>query len=292
MILASARFFCGNFIAMGICVWLSGMGTAQADNPLPDIAEFDGSNGVSLPGHLSLDIIDSGTIEFHVAATWKGVASHDPVILSALTPVGPRYAVAISGDKQAIGLARNEDWDMTEFDFSDGRFHHVAFVVINGITDVYIDGEHEDSLLTGFGDQEVSSFHLASLNGEVAPFQGKLAGLRIWDAPLDPEDLTRFSKINIFSPEGLKHPDIEALIAVGDFSGKAATMTLMYTDGEIFQFREPDASAEDVAEMLPMSEADLAAAAAFDAENEVPDPAVEIREVFNQALEVSDDNRK
>lgn len=262
----------------------------SGESKRPDTAVFDGTNSVSLPGHFALDVVASGTIEFFVAAKWRGKAPHDPVIFSALTPKGPRYAVAITGDKQAIGLAREEDWDMTEFDFSDGKMHHVAFVVMNGVTDVYIDYEHEDTLLTGFGSEDVTSFHLGSLNGAVAPFKGALANLRIWDTPLDPDDMKRFARLDIFSPKGLTHPDIDALVAVGQFAKKPPTLILVEADPRTLG---PDAerivvTPDDLVAVEPILDVDLAAAAEFDAENPEFKDEENVAEIFQKALEETD----
>ncbi len=260
-----------------------------AEKYRPPVARFNGTENISLPGHVSLELVESGTLEFFVAAKWKGKAQHDPVLFSALTPKGPRYAIAITGDKQAIGLARDEDWDMAEFDFSDGKMHHVAFVVMNGVTDVYIDGKHEDTLLTGFGETEVTSFHLGSLNGKIAPFKGALAGLRIWDTPLDPDDLNRFKYVHIFSRRGMKHPDFDALVAVGDFLDQVPTLTLLHTDADSLLPEDPGAPTGDDAPVEILENVDLKAAAEYDAENQTADEPLDLMEIYNKALVETDD---
>lgn len=249
----------------------------------PPVLLLDGTNGVNLPGHFLLDIPKSGTIEFYVAARWKRSLDYDPVVLAALTPEGPRYAVAITGDRQAIALASKNSWDLVEFDFSDGKMHHVAFVVLDGITDVYIDGIHEDLIDAGFGDQPTTSFHIGSLNGEVLPFKGAIAALKIWETALDPNDIAKFRDVDMLSEKGQTHPDYDALAAVGAFGSPTPTLTLLESDPGL---AEVDPSLISEIEALPETETfDAALADEYDAEN-APDPEdVDILSVFEAALE-------
>jgi hypothetical protein len=150
------------------------------------------------------------------------------VILSYLGDAGPLYTVVMTADRQAIGLMSGKDWDLDQFDFTDGKLHHVTLVVMGDATEVYIDGKHDDTLMIGFGQGVGRSLHIGSLDGVASPFKGGLAGLRIWNTPLSEADIDAYKLVDIFSPEGRKHPDFDALVGASDFTGGAVKFNLTH----------------------------------------------------------------
>ncbi len=203
----------------------------------PQTARFDGTNGIDLPGQETLDLGEVSTIEFWVKPTWTSLR-HDPVILSAIGDDKPRYAVFMTADKRGIGLYSGTDGDLAEFDFSDGKSHHVAFVNLGDLTDVYVDGELVDSITLAFDSSMATrSFHVGSADGKTAPFTGSIGEVRLWDMALEGDDIAAFMRIGILSQEGLAHPDIASLVGVSDFANgrrnfalvnNAATMRELY----------------------------------------------------------------
>jgi len=183
----------------------------------PPTARFDGSSSISFPADLSLDFPEYATIEFWVAATWTEL-DYDPTILSYVGAEGPRFALILTGDRQGVGMLAGEDWDAVGFDFSDGKMHHVAFVILGDETDVYIDGEFGRTLAVSIADVPAQRLNLGSYNGVDGGFPGALAGLRIWDAPVDADYIATFRQIDVTSERGRRHPMIDALVAISYFA--------------------------------------------------------------------------
>jgi hypothetical protein len=214
------------FKLVGLLVALFISDNVWSQSTPPPVARFDGSAQLSFPADLSLDFSDYGTVEFWVSATWEQL-DYDPTILSYLGPQGPRFAFIIMGDRQGIGMLAGDQWDAVEYDFSDGLMHHVAFVVLGDETDVFIDGQYQSTLAVTIADLPASGLHLASFNGSYAGFPGALADLRIWDAPLDGDDINVYRKFDISSEEGLGHPMIDSLVGVGYFSEGRRSILLL-----------------------------------------------------------------
>ncbi len=189
----------------------------NADPYKPPIARFDGNNSISFPADLSLDFSEYATIEFWVAATWTEL-DDDPTILSYVGAEGSRFALILTGDRQGIGMLAGEDWDAVSFDFSDGKMHHVAFVFLGDETDVYIDGEFGRTLAVSIADVPARRLNLGSYNGVDGGFPGALAGLRIWDAPLDADYIAAFRQVDVTSERGRRHPMIDSLVAISYFA--------------------------------------------------------------------------
>lgn len=206
---------------------------AQSRDDAPSIGSFDGTDSLSFPAELSLVLGEVASIELWVKPTWDEDPGYDPALLSALGPDGVRYAVVMSAAKDAIGLYSGPDWDYVEFDFSDGRLHHVAFVVLGDLTDVYIDGEPVDSIAQGIANVPITTFHVGSLNGLDSAFIGELAGVRIWDTALDGDDIAAYRQDGIFSAKGLTHPDFQELVGVTDFADGARTFILMNNEDSL-----------------------------------------------------------
>jgi hypothetical protein len=193
----------------------------------PQAARFDGTNGIDLPGHETLDLEDVSTIEFWVRPGWTRL-SQDPVLLSAIGDNKLRYAVFMSADKSGIGLYSDSDSDVAEFDFTDGNAHHVAFVNQGDLTDVYVDGELVDTITLAFDTSIATrSFHIGSADGKTAPFTGSIGEIRLWDTALEGDDIAAFMRIGILSKEGLAHPDIASLVGVSDFASGRRNFALV-----------------------------------------------------------------
>lgn len=201
-------------------------GGAHGQSWRPPVAVFDGKTSVNFPADPSLELSGYGTIEFWVAPRWSTPPDDDPVILSYLGESGPLYTVVMTADRQAIGLMSGSDWDLTQFDFTDGKLHHVALVVMGEATEVYIDGKHNDTLMIGFSQGVGRSFHIGSLDGVFSPFKGGLAGLRIWNTTVSEADIDAYKMVDIFSREGRKHTDFDALVGASDFANGAMKVNL------------------------------------------------------------------
>ncbi len=177
----------------------------------PPLAKFTGIDSVTYPDDISLEFKRFATIEFWVAASWNKL-DYDPAILSYLGDQGARFAVLMQADRKGIGFMAGQKWAVAPFDFSDGKLHHVAFIVIDSRTTVFVDSEIIAIMPISIADLPSRDFNIGSFNGRDAQFIGSLAGLRIWDTALDPDDIAAYRLIDLKSEEGLKHPEIDSLV--------------------------------------------------------------------------------
>lgn len=225
------KFLITASIAFGV---VASMHTAAiAQQPLtaiitndPQTAKFDGTTSLNFPGEESLNLTDVSTIEFWVKPTWSKLG-YDPVLLSAMGDEKARYAIVMGADRKSIGLLSGDDWDYVDFDFDDGKSHHVAFVNLGDLTDVYIDGEPVDSITQPIAELPVRTFHIGSANGVNNLFVGQLSEIRLWDIALDGDDIAANMRVHILSPEGLKHPDLDSLVGVSDFANNRRSFSLL-----------------------------------------------------------------
>lgn len=213
-----------------ICLHIANISVAQTS---PKFANFDGTNALSFPAEDSLLLSEIATIEFWVQPKWTSALDVAPAILSAIGPQGPRYAVVMTGKMEAIGLVSGDSWDYAEFDFGDGKPHHVALVARGELTEVYIDGVAQDTLVVSIQDLPVTSFHMGSLNGFDNLFVGQIAGLRLWNAALDEESIEQYRKTYIMDKAAFSHPDYEFLVGASDFQKDQRSFTLMSNDDDL-----------------------------------------------------------
>lgn len=202
-------------------------GTSVSAEERPTVIEFDGALSLAFPHDDTLEIEEYGTIEFWVEPGWSGAQDYDPVILSSIGDEGLRYAIVMSEEKDAIGLFSGTEWDLTTFDFNDGKLRHVAFIIMGDFTKVFVDGEYVDTLAQGIADVTPTQFHIASIDGVNSRFTGRLGGIRIWDTDLPEESIIAFKDIKLLSKDGVKHPDLDELIGVSEFSDKDQEFVLM-----------------------------------------------------------------
>lgn len=214
---------------------------ASAEGYRPALAKFNGQEGASFPDDVSLNFKRFGTIEFWVAARWDSV-DYDPAIVSYLGNLGPRFAILMPADKQGIGMMADQKWEVAPFDFSDGKLHHVAFIVIDSRTSVFIDDELAAILPIGIADLPAHSFSIGSFNGKDAGFVGALAGLRIWDSAVDPDDIAAYKLVDLNSAKGAEHPSQYTLVGTSDFDSGKVNFSLVGEPLSLFAPRVVDDS--------------------------------------------------
>lgn len=189
----------------------------QAPAYQPTVAVFDGKNSATFPAAPSLNVNGLATVEFWVSPRWTGKLGYDPVLISYTGPDGPRFAVAMSDDKKAIGIIAGAETDYVTFDFSDGRMHHVAFVFGEDTADVYINGVFVDTLAIAIADVPATAFILGSANGTDMSFKGGLADVRLWNTALDLGTIAAWRLGDPLRP-GAKHPAVNSLIGRSSFA--------------------------------------------------------------------------
>lgn len=205
----------------------AGASLAQSQAPAyrPAMAMFDGRNSVSFPSAPSLDVTRIATLEFWAAPSWKGALGFDPFLISYVGPEGPRFSVVMGGDQKAIGILAGDQSDYTEFDFSDGKAHHVAFVFVQDTADVYIDGAFVNTLSISIADLPASHFILGSANGTDLAFKGGLADVRIWSTALDQATIAAWRFADPLGGKA-KHPEADSLIGRSAFENGRRSFAL------------------------------------------------------------------
>ncbi|MCP5180554.1 MAG: LamG domain-containing protein [Pseudomonadales bacterium] len=252
-----------------LAVLLLVLGSLAVAEDKPAFAVFDGTREsvLNFPAHTLLELDDLATIEFWVRPGWKTAPDADPVVMSAMGMQGARYGVFLTADGRGVGLYAGDDYDYTAFDFTDGFYHHVAFVMLGDLTDVYIDGVFEDSLAIGIrSDLPITTLHIGSANGSEALFQGELGDIRIWNTALDPDDIATFRKVPLYLPGAANHPEDYALVGYSNFSADQRTFVLPGNDSTFEELLEDVAyriadsqGAVDEAPVADALEAELAA---------------------------------
>ncbi|MCG8492414.1 MAG: LamG domain-containing protein [Sneathiellales bacterium] len=197
-------------------------GSAGQKKPyVPDIAEFDGTNGIAVEADPGLTIRETGTIEFWVAPGWKKDPGYDPVVLSNAGPEGVLYLVSILADRKGIEVAAGDRSVYAAFDFTDDKMHYVAISDYEDELLIYIDAKLVGRF-EGFSFKDLPSAGLwiGTGDGVSAPFKGAIAALRIWSYAIAPEDLILFSLKDVSADENNIHPALDYLQGISDFDNR------------------------------------------------------------------------
>jgi len=213
-----------SLLKLAACVALIGaipLASVAADDAAytPDIAELAPGNEMAFPPDQDFYLENKGTIEFWLAADWKTAPDYDPVAISNVGSDGASYMIAVLRDRDGLGLLSGDLEETIPFDFSDGAFHHVAVTSGDGVVLAYIDGEVCGAYEMSLTDLPSSGFFIGSSDGTHDPFAGAIAGLRIWSAPLEVDDLVSYARKDIFA-QGDEHPAIENLVALSVFDSR------------------------------------------------------------------------
>lgn len=198
------------------------VGSAEQKKPyVPDIAEFDGTNGIAVEADPGLTIRETGTIEFWVAPGWKKDPGYDPVILSNAGSEGVLYLVSILADRKGIEVAAGSRSVYAAFDFTDEKMHYVAISDYGDELLIYVDaklvGRFEDF---SFEDLPSAGLWIGTGDGVSAPFKGAIAALRIWSYAIEPEDLVLYSLKDVSEDEEDIHPGLDYLQGISDFDNR------------------------------------------------------------------------
>lgn len=199
-------------LAMAVCA-----APAEAQY-IPDIVELDGQTTLEFPADERMILVGGSTIEFWVQPDWTEDPGYDPVVVSNTGAQGPSWLVAMLRDRDGIGVMVGEESDIAPFDFTDGEMHHVAVVDYGEIVQVLVDNVAVADLDLTFRDLPSSGFWIGSADGANGAFKGAIAGLRIWDIAVSPDDISRFAMVDIFDEATAVHPDLEWLVGVSDFA--------------------------------------------------------------------------
>lgn len=197
---------------------------ALAQTYTPDILELDGGDGLEFFPEESYNISGYGTVEFWVIPDWQEDPGFDPVILSNAGEQGPSYLVALLRGRDGLGLVTGNREEIVAFDFTDGKMHHVAINDYGDALLVYIDHILVGRFDAGFQQLPSSGLWVGTADGTLSPFVGAVAALRFWGVPVEPDDLKKYARKDIFGGNG--HPDLDYLTAVSDFANGDITVIL------------------------------------------------------------------
>jgi hypothetical protein len=188
-----------------------------AQSYVPDLLELDGTVTLQFPADDRMALEGGATIEFWVQPDWKSDPGYDPVILSNAGEEGALYLVAIAREKDGLGIMSGDLFEMVPFDFTDGKLHHVNITDYGDTMLVFVDGVLISELPLTFKKRPSKGFWIGSADGENDLFVGAIAGLRIWDIPVDADNVLDFMMAPIAPLEGKDHPDLKWLVGASDF---------------------------------------------------------------------------
>lgn len=188
---------------------------AAAQDYRPDIIEMNGTFELTFEADPAFTLADEGTVEFWAQPDWTEDPGFDPVLLSNIGPDGPSYIIAISGDREAVVVVSGEEEDVFTFDFTDGKMHHIAINQFSDGINVLVDGQVVGESEMNLQDLDSDGLWIGSVDGEISPFYGAIAGMRFWDYVPERNTLLVYAQRDVVLDE---HPELEQLSAISDFA--------------------------------------------------------------------------
>ncbi|MEZ5459967.1 MAG: LamG domain-containing protein [Steroidobacteraceae bacterium] len=189
---------------------------ARAADYTPDVMEFDGSGGMAFATEPILTLPAGGTLEFWVAADWQDSPGYDPILFANAGSASVAWQVAISADRQSLLVRSGTQEGRFAADFRDGRTHHVGIIAFSDETYVLIDGNLAAAVAMTLQEVPTDALWVGAGYGNTRPFTGAIAGLRVWDVALEPEELVAYALRDITSADA-GHPDIDSLVGHSRF---------------------------------------------------------------------------
>lgn len=215
MALCSLGF--ASFMLVLLCCSASLAADEQREGYTPDVLELKKGSGLSLPPYDALTLRGPFTIEFWIVPDWEKDPPFDPVILSNAGPEGSLYMISMLRSRSGISVRFGGKDEIVPFEFTDGQMHFVAIVHLGEEVMVMIDNKIAGRFQMALSGLPSSGFWVGSADGNRAPFTGAIAGLRLWNTIVSPNDLLAYAVSDI-APPGALHPDIEDLVAISDFN--------------------------------------------------------------------------
>lgn len=197
-------------------------GLAYAQGYQPDVLEIDGQSFIAFEPSDAYTIADGGTLEFWAVPDWNEDPEFDPVLIANVGIDGASYIIAITAERDGILITSGVNEVFFNFDFTDGKLHHVALNQFEDGIMVLIDGTaigESDMMLTEF---ESAGLFVGSLEDESDPFLGAIAAIRFWDYVPERSTLISYAQKDVLQSE---HPFLDQLAAMSDFN--AGTMQIL-----------------------------------------------------------------
>lgn len=199
---------------------------AHAEQPgVLDVVELYGEAGLAFPSAAGLNLKRGGTVELWLGADWTDTLSYDPVIVSYAGPEGVLYQVSVSRSRDGLIIQAGDLVADVGADLSGDVMHHVAVLDYGDLLVFMVDGRYAGASDMHFADFPATGLNIGNDASGNAPFVGAIASLRIWDEPLDPDEVIRFAHIPSASLHRL-HPSAGFLVGYSDFTTGGFVLTL------------------------------------------------------------------
>ncbi len=183
---------------------------------VPDTVEFPASEPLVFASTPVLDLPTGGAIEFWVVSDWTENPGYHPVVLANVGAGQPSYQVSITAGQDALIVQAGKNYGQFPFDFSDQRTHHVALLIFDTEIIAMIDGKLTGAVAMSIAPGPTDQFYVGSGADGSAPFVGAVSALRIWDVPLEPEEIAAYALSSV-TDTAEPHPNIDNLVAISNF---------------------------------------------------------------------------
>jgi len=196
--------------------WIAALAAyAQPNDYRPDILLLDGIQDVFIAPHPAHQIANGSAVELWVEPDWEEPPAYDPVILANLAPGSAPYVLGMRRDKGALLLVSGaREWAF-DYNFADGRMHHVALNHFADGTIVVIDGKAIGETASPLPFIARGTLWLGSLGQGRHGFMGAIAALRIWNTIPPWDVLMRQASLGVLHTAP---PSLTRLSAFSDFS--------------------------------------------------------------------------
>lgn len=190
--------------------------TPMSADYVPDTFELPASAPMVFPSQPVLNLSNGGAVEFWVVADWSNNPGYHPVVLSNGNAEAPTYQVSITADRDALIVQSGSFFGQFQFDFSDEQTHHVAILSFDEQLVAMVDGKLIGSVAMSIKPGPAGEFTVGASHGGQTPFIGAISAVRIWDVPLEPEEIAAYALRDVYDTT-LPHPNLDNLVAISDF---------------------------------------------------------------------------
>ncbi|MFG6687930.1 LamG domain-containing protein [Mariniflexile sp. HNIBRBA6329] len=179
-------------------LFISGLSMAQPGNAL----NFDGGNDVVVVPNNPILEFSNGTIEVWIKPDWvSGTAGYNPSFIGLRDGSHSRFSFHIKNDYSTIDLYNGGAYSFS-YPFSQGEWYHIALVLKNSSTDVYINGLYQGAI-----GASISTFwtgqnlNIGSSNGLTENFKGEIDEVRIWSSQRTACEIASYRNIELVGNE-------------------------------------------------------------------------------------------
>ncbi len=189
---------------------------------------------ISFPPDGAYDLNTGSSVEMWIQPNWlAGSNSANPAIISVRNGTTVRYSLHINDALDEIGLANGIDpFRTVNYTFTQGEWHHVAFVFEAVNTLIYIDGEFAGTLTGTTIENPVAGLPLSigwsnDAGNPEEYFTGGIDEVRIWNTELTESTIREWLAKKVTNT----HPEFGNLAAYYRFDDAAPSAINNFTGG-------------------------------------------------------------